>query len=123
MGKSKERRIRARHSRLSKIADQNPVDFMREWAKRVDSWTQFALESSNRLKYREVIEMIYSELHSLGENAACIAMEYTQRRVSSLAEQVRYAPRNLYKLNNYEAIIKTYSMHKGSRIPGGTNGI
>lgn len=87
MGKARARRLRGRREYLSQLAKTNPDKFQREWAKRLESWSEVVVQQAGRLTCRDgravpsvfsYVEQALEELESYGEQAVQLEGDNTR---------------------------------------------
>jgi hypothetical protein len=118
MGKASERRRRNRAHYLQRLAKADPVDFRREWTKRLSSWADEAHQSAGRLRDRngrylksaaEVVERAMQELERVGDVAVALEGSYTREVLTHEASRAVAAAVDgrLYRLGNGSRLEET----------------
>lgn len=114
MGKATDKRRKSRQEFLSRLAQENPEQFKREWTKRVASWADEIRDNGKKGKISVppvfgVVNKAADVLIECGEQAVDLELRETTESLNNeccraLSKDMGTKHHNVYKLNrDYEA--------------------
>lgn len=130
MSKATRKRMRRRQQYLARLAENDPEKFRRQWAKRLESWSNLARRQANLLvdlRRRpvapcfQIARRAIEELAACGEAALALEGECTRAAMGSECAKAVAAvvdPR-LYRLSNAASRREKGSAGSGPRAAAG----